>query len=150
MANELLDDNEWTPSFYSKRWIKRGLYYEYEKPPKIEYEITDDLIYQMQQYNKYFNKNRQPENTYEYDSIAIIKIYIIYSDDMDEYYVGYTTRSVLRSLKLILHKYLMGEWTILNYFNDIHNIKFKLVKCLKGPPEKHLLNKYIGTRIKIK
>jgi hypothetical protein len=142
-VSRILEDNEWEPSQSSKRWVKFGQFYEYEKVPDIEYSISNNLIKQIVHYNE-LTKDINLKNTYSGRKKAIIKIYIAYVPKTREYYIGYTTRSIIRSIKSILHRYLMGEVTMLDNFSNIHKVKVKLVKCLKGVPDRLLMNAIIN------
>jgi hypothetical protein len=140
--SQILQDSEWTPALNSKKWIRQDGYYKYMNQPSIKYKINNKLIELMGEYNRLFQKNPQP-NTYEPISPSIIKIYKIYDDQTGENYVAYTSRSILRSVKLMIHKYLLSESTPLDQFSDIRGLEIELIECLKGNPSKYLLRKRI-------
>ena len=103
----ILDDNEWQPSFVSNRWKEDGdfpMFMKYKNCPKITYQITKELIDLMKEYNKLFKRAKKIKNTYKRSNVSIIKIYIIYDiQEPKNFYIGYTTRSVLYAVKMILH-----------------------------------------------
>lgn len=133
---QILLDSEWVPneSVRNKsKWKKLDNYFVYLKPPKIEYEINQDLINLMKKYNELFKKNNFIPDVVRSKTTKIFKIY----DDNNVSY-GSTNMSIMRYIKSNLQRYLRKIETPFNIFNDIMKIKFKLIMVVHGANRKDI------------
>ncbi|AYV83938.1 MAG: hypothetical protein Hyperionvirus14_27 [Hyperionvirus sp.] len=138
----ILYDEEWTPKLKDD-WVKdrNSAYYVLRNSKPIEYQIDQELMFEMENYNELFDRVKgRVKSSYARKNEEVIKIYVMYDPENLEYYIGYTSRSILYTIKMMLHKYLLGERTALNYFSKKSKnpigMKIKLLSCLKGRVDK--------------
>lgn len=114
--------------------------FEGRQKAKFSYEITQELIDNMMEYTRVFNKlkKKDPKEIHNAkiirrpnDNIAVI--YVASNKRTGNKYVGYTTNKLYTFIKLNLHKRNLGEETIFSYFSDtnLKNITFQALEFIK-------------------
>lgn len=137
----ILNDNEWKPSYYDKKWKKiNNEYYIYPKTytPHIMYTIDKSLIKEMLIFAKLYKNIKNNKNLYrntEKDK-SIIRIYKISSiESPNKFIVGETAGSLLRLMKISLHQYIINPLNKYNYFTKLNilpiDAKFELLEYVK-------------------
>lgn len=126
----------------TRRWVRSDddEYLELESVPRIQYYITEDFIDEMREYNELLRKSGILLNsTYDPGSKkTIIKVFMIIDPITKDYHIAYTTKSVLRSLKMMVHQYLFDQPSALDGFGsrDITGLSVSLITVLRGKPNK--------------
>ena len=131
--NNLYSDSEWVPVISDKNWKKlESDFYQYniKNQPEIIYLIDANLRKIAKKILELKKKIKKPIVYSNDNDYKIIKIYRIY--DQETSIIGYTTLSILRSIKIMYENYLEDKENHLNYFNDISKVKIELLECYKS------------------
>lgn len=169
LYNELNNDDEFVPDIDDKKWKQHNDYYVYRSAKKIQYQIDEEMIKEMKEFNKKYNKlKNKSSKLYENEDVKVKRIYIIHTKDFSKFRTGHTSGSIYKMIKIHLHKYLLDEDNnfskmfidpmdtnilLLEYVKDasrkdLENIKlyyenFFLQKGKKGPNVRYQCHDYI-------
>lgn len=126
----ILKDNEEIKTDKSE-WIKKNKYYSLSYPNKVKYVIDFDLINKM----KKFNKSYQELTINQQKKLFIYKEpnnYIIYKAyDNENAYYGYTSKSLIWTIKVSLFNHFGGNKSFLDIFNKLNGIKVEILEFIK-------------------
>lgn len=128
LMKHILNDNE---NYAHIKWNQKNGYF-YNEEIKLEYITNKFLIENIKfydrLYNAYCNNSYDKNKLYLYPNSDILKIYLIQDlADIYNYFIFYTTKSVLSALKVNVNQILRNRSTALNRFNDLTNLKVILL-----------------------